>query len=476
MTSTPILGLPYIAANQALKHITHNQALRTLDALVQLNVLTRIVTEPPAEPVEGARYIIADGATGDWTDMQGHIAVYEDGAWMLITPGPGWLAWVVDEGALLAFEAGAWVPAAVRSGVLQFGVNTAPDATNRLAVKSDAILLSHDDVTPGSGDMRTVINKQAPVDTASLLFQSGWSGRAEMGLSGDDDFRVKVSGDGAAWHEGLVIDSANGRVRFPSGGVREILFADRTYHVSPAGDDADDGLTSGTAFATIQNAVDTVYGTLDLGGHDVAIQLAPGTYDGFDAVNPQVGAGTITVRGNTGDLDQCVIADHVGSSIVINVENYGTRIALEGLTVTRTNTTNLIRAFAGARIDLVTNNKVSGAGRSHSLMADALATIELKGTLVAADQCYSLLYAGRNGYLTIAGATLDFSSAPDIGVVALANNGGVVFAHANTFIGSATGGRRYVVQLNGIVNSNSGNPNYFPNDDPGIETSGGQFN
>lgn len=476
MTSTPILGLPYIAANQALKHITHNEALRTLDALVQLSVVSRSIGNPPAEPVEGDRYIIADGATGDWTDMQGQIAVHEDGAWMLITPGPGWLAWVVDEGALLAFEADAWVPAAVRSGVPQFGINTISDATNRLAVKSDAILLSHDDVTPGSGDMRAIVNKQAPEDTASLLFQSGWSGRAEMGLSGDDDFRIKVSDDGAAWHEGLVIDSANGRVRFPSGGVREILFADRTYHVSPGGNDANDGLTSSAAFATIQKAVDTVYGTLDLGGHDVTIQLAPGTYDGFDAVNPQVGAGTITVKGDTGDLDQCVIADHIGSSIVINVENYGTRIALEGLTVTRTSTTNLIRAFAGARVDLVTNNKVSGAGRSHSLMADALATIELKGTLVAEDQCYSLLYAGRNGYLTIAGATLDLSASPDTGVLALANNGGVVFAHANTFIGGATGGRRYVVQLNGIANSNSGNPNYFPNDDPGIETSGGQYN
>ena len=68
------------------------------------------------------------------------------------------------------------------------------DAGNRLArMKSDAVLMSHDDVTPGSGDMRLALNKSAPANTASLTFQTGWSGRAEFGLAGDDDWHVKVS-------------------------------------------------------------------------------------------------------------------------------------------------------------------------------------------------------------------------------------------------------------------------------------------
>jgi len=33
MTVTPNLQLPYIAASQAQKHVTHNEALRMIDAL-----------------------------------------------------------------------------------------------------------------------------------------------------------------------------------------------------------------------------------------------------------------------------------------------------------------------------------------------------------------------------------------------------------------------------------------------------------
>jgi len=92
------------------------------------------------------------------------------------------------------------------------GINTGADATNRLAVKSDAELLSHDDVTPGSGDARKVINKAGEGNTASVLFQTGFSGRAEIGLAGDDALHVKVSADGSGWTEALVIDPDTGHV------------------------------------------------------------------------------------------------------------------------------------------------------------------------------------------------------------------------------------------------------------------------
>ena len=41
MDETPNLTLPYIMAAQAQKHVTHNEALRALDAVVQLSVLDR---------------------------------------------------------------------------------------------------------------------------------------------------------------------------------------------------------------------------------------------------------------------------------------------------------------------------------------------------------------------------------------------------------------------------------------------------
>ena len=63
----------------------------------------------------------------------------------------------------------------------------------------------------GAGSL-VKINKNAAGDTASLLYQTGFSGRAEIGTTGDDDFHFKVSPNGSAWNEALVIDRTSGRV------------------------------------------------------------------------------------------------------------------------------------------------------------------------------------------------------------------------------------------------------------------------
>ena len=110
----------------------------------------------------------------------------------------------------LVWRAGDWqampLPPQGQTGLL--GVNAAPDAANRLAVG----LLSHD----GAGH-QLKMDKAAAGDTGSLLFQTGWSGRAEMGCAGSDAFSVKVSEDGASWRTALRFDAATGRAHAPQG-------------------------------------------------------------------------------------------------------------------------------------------------------------------------------------------------------------------------------------------------------------------
>ena len=60
------------------------------------------------------------------------------------------------------------------------------------------------------------INKAAAGDSATMVFQDNFQGRAEIGLAGDDDFHFKVSPDGAVFHEGIVIDHTSGAVSFPN--------------------------------------------------------------------------------------------------------------------------------------------------------------------------------------------------------------------------------------------------------------------
>lgn len=204
---SPNLRLPYILPSQAQKHVTHNEAIRILDGLVQLGVVDRDLPSPPGSPVDGDRHIVAAPASGAWAGHELEVAMWQDGAWAFATPLEGWLAWVADEAHLLVFDGMGWVAAAVTSvnPVDMVGINTTADATNRLSLKTEASLFDHD-----GDDHRMKVNKASAGDTASLLFQTGYSGRAELGITGDDHLRVKVSPDGSAWKTGMLVDSATG--------------------------------------------------------------------------------------------------------------------------------------------------------------------------------------------------------------------------------------------------------------------------
>lgn len=276
MDETSNLKLPYILAAQSQKHVTHNEALRALDAIVQLAVQDKDLSAPPGSPAEGDRYIVGASPSGAWAGHATHVAAWQDGAWAFYVPVAGWLAWVDDESQSYLFSGGGWiaapggggaslVPKGAWSSVATYstgdlvehegyaflsnidanvdnepdaatpgstsewtyfsivtggggegsvnpvslvGVNATADATNRLSVVSPASLFSHE----GAGH-QLKINKDTAADTASVLFQTGFSGRAEFGTTGDDDFHVKVSADGSAWYEALVVSRSSGAVR-----------------------------------------------------------------------------------------------------------------------------------------------------------------------------------------------------------------------------------------------------------------------
>ena len=104
------LGLPYLLAAQAQKHVTHNEALRLLDAMVQLSVLDRTRTTPPASPADGDRHLVASGATGLWAGWDLNVAFWVDGVWMRLVPRPGWLVWVAAEQVFVVWNGSAWDP------------------------------------------------------------------------------------------------------------------------------------------------------------------------------------------------------------------------------------------------------------------------------------------------------------------------------------------------------------------------------
>jgi hypothetical protein len=219
--TTANLGLPVIAAAQAQKHVTHNEALNLLDTLVQLAVLDRDLATPPGAPNEGERWIVAAGPTGDWAGHAGEIAAWQDGAWQFSTPQTGWIAFVIDEGALVVWNGSAWVDVSSAVTTLQnlalLGVGTTADATNPFSAKlNNALWVAKTAAEGGDGDLRYKLSKESAADVLSLLMQTNFSGRAEVGLIGDDNLAIKVSADGAAWHTALVADRATGAVSLPN--------------------------------------------------------------------------------------------------------------------------------------------------------------------------------------------------------------------------------------------------------------------
>ena len=205
--NSPILDLPFIQPSQAQKHVTHNEALRRLDIVVQLSVEDFGAITPPVAPDEGEIHALGVAPVSAWAGHAQELAVWLDGTWHFVTPQEGWRAWGKAEARLRAWTGGDWVvPEATLAPLTELGLNTTADTTNRLAVRADATLLTHE----GAGH-QLKINKAAGPDTASVLFQSNWTGHAEMGLAGGADFAIKVSSDGTGWAEALRFDAASGR-------------------------------------------------------------------------------------------------------------------------------------------------------------------------------------------------------------------------------------------------------------------------
>lgn len=131
---TPRMGLPLILGGQAQKHVTHNEALSVLDALLPSVVVSATVTTPPASPAEGEAYIIPSAG---WPTVPGvvkrQIAVYQGGFWIPVPSVFGHRVFVIAEGRE-RINAGSrgWVPGSVggRFGtgaglrVLEYDVNT----------------------------------------------------------------------------------------------------------------------------------------------------------------------------------------------------------------------------------------------------------------------------------------------------------------------------------------------------------------
>jgi hypothetical protein len=93
-------------AGQAQKEFYVNEAHALTDALLHAACEGETAT-PPATPVDGECWLVAAGATGEWTGEDGKLACRQSGTWLFVSPNDGMRLFDSSTGLVLLYR-GAW--------------------------------------------------------------------------------------------------------------------------------------------------------------------------------------------------------------------------------------------------------------------------------------------------------------------------------------------------------------------------------
>lgn len=214
---TPRLALSQLQQAQSQKHVTVNDDLIAIDALIDLYLLGQFVNTPPSSPVDGDSYVVGGVPTGAWVGYAYKVAYCMDGAWRFFAPFNGLRAYLASNGASLVYVNGVWLGDMLLPGKLGVG-GAIPDSNNPVSMNISSMLLSN-----GSGTLNVTLSKQASANDARFTFQTNFSTRALFGLLGDDNFTVKTSPDGSTFKIGFVVSKDTGAVDHTQGAKFEAV-------------------------------------------------------------------------------------------------------------------------------------------------------------------------------------------------------------------------------------------------------------
>jgi Protein of unknown function (DUF2793) len=115
------LKLPLLAAAQAQKEVTHNEALALADIALQAVVQAVAPASIPASPVVGQCWIVGATPTGAWAGNAGALAAWTSGGWRFLAPFEGMQAWSIADGVTVRRSAAAWTIGSLTATTLSVG-------------------------------------------------------------------------------------------------------------------------------------------------------------------------------------------------------------------------------------------------------------------------------------------------------------------------------------------------------------------
>lgn len=252
--------------------------------------------------------------------------------------------------------------------------------------------------------------------------------------------------------------------------VRERVTANRTYYVRTDGSDTNTGLanTAGGAFLTIQKAVDVIRSTLDIAaGVTVTIQIADGTYTGAVTVGPIVGAGALTIQGNSSTPANVVIS--TTSATCFYFTGIKTTTILKDLKVQTTTSGYGVIADLGAYVQL--GNIVFGACVSGHIAVTTQAACTVISNYSVTGNSDSHVYLNSGGRFVCSGKTITITGSPTITMWLLMTTLSVASLSTNTYSGAVTAGTKYSVTQNSIADGGG----TLPGATGGSTATGGQY-
>lgn len=224
------------------------------------------------------------------------------------------------------------------------------------------------------------------------------------------------------------------------------------------GSDANDGLTSGTAFATIQKAIDTA-ASLDLSIYDVTITVANGTYTGANLLKTTVGAGKVIIVGDE-TTPSNVLVSTTSASCFFGDSIRGNYF-LKGMKLQTTTSGNGIQADGAGAVVEFQNIDFGATGNIH-VTSNKSAHIEAKGPYRISGGAERHAHC-NHGQLRIQFRTITISNTPAFSVAfASAHRQGLLEANSMTFSGTGATGPRYTTDSNGVIFTGGGGATYFP--------------
>jgi hypothetical protein len=119
--ATPRLGLPFLAAGQAQKEVTHNEALALADAAICPAVQALGLDAPPASPTPGQCWIVGAAPTGAWTGQAQALAIWTSGGWRFVPAIEGMQVWLLPERVWAVRDGGIWRLGELRANQLILG-------------------------------------------------------------------------------------------------------------------------------------------------------------------------------------------------------------------------------------------------------------------------------------------------------------------------------------------------------------------